>query len=372
MIKVVDYYTISVKDFVDFLKSLLENKIVDKVISGIEKKNRYTISPKIISSSAELDNFPLSQLFVFNFSRIDSASKFLHKQGGAKNEKIAMIGHPCDGRAIIELSKRLQVNYDNVFKIIMEDFGVITNNDFRKFLKGEGIDESSLAGEFLTEDSLVLKLNDGTIKEYKLGEKINITANCTRCFRKKLDDNFDIAISFIGLEPFSDNLILKVGSDNGKNALSKSRINMKPVDSNILGKFNEIQSRIIDEAKNKREKELKEWLNKPNRIQEIAKCTMCGMCINSCPVCFCKSCILQKQRKEKTIDKLTYQLTRIAHVGDACVGCGKCDQNCPPKLPLSLYFQSLNDYIKEKFGYVAGLDKNAPMIRSKQSVENIE
>ncbi|MHA1704357.1 MAG: 4Fe-4S dicluster domain-containing protein, partial [Promethearchaeota archaeon] len=63
---------------------------------------------------------------------------------------------------------------------------------------------------------------------------------------------------------------------------------------------------------------------------------------------------LQKKRKAKTINKETYQLTRIAHVADRCVECGNCDNNCPQHLPLSLYFQSLNDAFKEKFGYASG------------------
>ncbi len=78
---------------------------------------------------------------------------------------------------------------------------------------------------------------------------------------------------------------------------------------------------------------------------------MCGMCIRGCPVCYCVDCILTKKRKEKNINKETYQLTRIAHVADRCVECGNCDNNCPTHLPLSLYFQSLNDSFKEKFGY---------------------
>jgi len=367
-----DYYRITTKDFIIFLKFLLKSKIVDKIISGTEKKNRYTISPIAIDSESTLDNLPLSQLYIYNFSGIDTASKFLHKQGGAKKEKVAIIGHPCDSRAIVELSKRLQVDFNNVFIIIMEDLGIITSNDMRKFLKEKNIDETQLNGEFLTEDSIYLKFKDGTIKSFKLGDKIDIAQNCSRCFRKKLDSNFDLAISFISTEPFSDDLIIRIGSEKGKIAIEQSKIQLKTLDQISLSKFNEIQNKVIERAKEKREKELNEWLNTPDRIKEISKCTMCGMCINSCPVCFCKSCTLQNQRKEKTIDKFTYQLTRIAHVGDACVECGKCDQNCPPNLPLSLIFQSLNNYVKDKFNYITGTDLNAPIPRSKQVVEKIK
>ncbi|MBD3354027.1 MAG: hypothetical protein GF364_21270 [Candidatus Lokiarchaeota archaeon] len=80
---------------------------------------------------------------------------------------------------------------------------------------------------------------------------------------------------------------------------------------------------------------------------------------------------LKEQRKEKTIDKITYQLTRISHVGDACVGCGKCDMNCPTNLPLSFYFQSLNDMVRDDFGYIPGCDESATPPRSKKAVEDL-
>ncbi|MCP4762028.1 MAG: hypothetical protein GY870_09605 [archaeon] len=347
---------------------MIKEKIVDKVISGIGKKNRLQITPALVSDEKELDDFPLSQLFIYNFDRTNSASKFLHAQGGALNEKIAMIGHPCDGRALIELSKRLQVNIENVFTIIMEDIGIVTPKSLLKLLKAENIEANSVIGEFLTSEKLILELNGGKTKELKLGDKINITDNCSRCFRKKLDSDYDMAITWISLEPLSKQLILKIGSPKGEEVLQKSKIKATKLDDSKVKAFEETQAAIIKSAEEKREKDIQDFLANSDRISEIAKCNMCGICINSCPVCFCVSCILKKQRKDKTIDNLTYQLTRISHVGDSCVGCGKCSSNCPKGLPLSLIFQSINNSIKEEFDYIAGT-KELPMPRSIESIK---
>ena len=96
------------------------------------------------------------------------------------------------------------------------------------------------------------------------------------------------------------------------------------------------------------------------------------MCIRGCPVCYCIDCILMKKRKEKTINKETYQLTRIAHVADRCVECGNCANNCPQNLPLSLYFQSLNEAFKEKFGYTPGEDIEDTPFRSGKAIAEME
>lgn len=364
------YYKIGYKDFNKILKTLLQEKMVDKVVSGKEKRNRFSISPILVDNVDDLDGFPLSQLFVYNFGRTSSASKFVHSKGGAMDEKIAMVGHPCDGRAIVELSKKLQVNLENVFMIILEDIGTIKGRNVRNLIKKEKFEENDVVGEFLASEKLILKLKDGSMKEFSLDKDIELNANCARCYRKKLDDDFDIAITPIVTEPFSDELLIRWGSERGKTAVERSNVKLNDLSAEELEKFKQLQETIIDTASNRREKELNEYLNNPDRIKDIAKCTMCGLCIRSCPVCFCKDCILMKQRKDKDIDKLSYQLTRVAHVGDACVGCGKCDQNCPPGLPLSFYFQTLNEYVKDTFDYVPGCDEMAPMPRSKEAVKD--
>ncbi|MHA1820575.1 MAG: Coenzyme F420 hydrogenase/dehydrogenase, beta subunit C-terminal domain [Promethearchaeota archaeon] len=364
-----DYYKITKQNFIALLKNLLDKKMVDKVISGISKRSPFSITPNLVSEADQLDNFPIDQLFIHNFDRINSASKFLHKQGGALNEKIAMIGHPCDGRAIVELSKIMQVNPDNIFRIIMEDYGVIQARALSTYLKKAGINEADIKEEFLTEDKLLLKTKDDAIKELELGKDISIVDNCSRCFRKTAENSYDLAITTITTKPFGNELIVKVGSPKGAEIMETiEKTKLSNEDIKELQKF---QNKLKEDAYNKRQKDIQEFLSNDNRIVELSKCTMCGVCISACPVCFCVSCILQNQRKEKSIDKLTYQLTRIAHVGDSCVGCGKCDQNCPTHLPLSLYFQTINDDIVAKFNYTPGMEPDKPRVRSKANVRSI-
>ncbi|MBD3255586.1 MAG: hypothetical protein GF383_10870 [Candidatus Lokiarchaeota archaeon] len=82
--------------------------------------------------------------------------------------------------------------------------------------------------------------------------------------------------------------------------------------------------------------------------------------------------MLQKKRKDKTINKETYQLTRVAHVADRCVECGNCYNNCPMNLPLSLYFSSLNEKFKEKFDYCPGDSIEDIPFRSGKAISQME
>lgn len=364
-----DYYQISFADFSEILKSLVREKVVDKVISGIGKRNRFQIAPVLESDPKKLEEFPLSQLFIYNFDRINTASKFLHKKAGAGfTDKLAMVGRACDARALVELGKRLQINSENIFVIVMEDLGTILAKNVIKLLKAQNINPDDVQDEFLTETEYSIKLKDGTIKSYRLANEINIYQNCNRCYIKKLDSNFDLAVTWINTTPFSKELILRIGSEKGRQLFSKLNIKKVEMSKEKVDMLVQKQADINEISRIQQVQDVSQFLSS-DRIHEIAKCNMCGICINTCPVCFCTDCILQKQRKEKNIDNLTYQMTRIAHIGDSCVNCGKCSQNCPMGLPLSKIFYSMYEKVKREFNYKTGMEKEDPIPRSSTAME---
>ncbi|MFW9943341.1 MAG: Coenzyme F420 hydrogenase/dehydrogenase, beta subunit C-terminal domain, partial [Candidatus Thorarchaeota archaeon] len=314
-------------------------------------------------------DFPLFPLIAFGYARTDSASKFLHKSvAGAMTEKVGLIARPCDTRALIELAKIRQVNLDNLFIIGIEDRGLLPKAG-REMRAIKDVDPTKIVKEKVGDNGLIVKLDDGSIKELNL----TVAENCLRCYRK-IPVVADLTVSDLGIPVDSDEIILKVYSDKGAEILEKSGIKKKEFPSKIKTEHEKIFTQIIEKAKEKRAKDLEEWdkLSQEEKIAELLKCTMCNTCIRGCPVCYCVDCILQKKRKDKTIDKVTYQLTRIAHDADRCIECGNCDNNCPQNLPLSLYFQSLNDAFKEKFGYEAGMSLDDIPFRSGKAIAEME
>ncbi|MFX1274972.1 MAG: Coenzyme F420 hydrogenase/dehydrogenase, beta subunit C-terminal domain [Promethearchaeota archaeon] len=365
-------YLIKENDFFKLLITLLKEKVVDKIISAEVKVNaktkevdRFTVVPKVVEKAEDIKDFPLSNLIAYGFARTDSAAKYLHKSlEGAKKEKIGLIARPCDTRAIIELAKIKQINLDNLFIIAIEDRGMAPKAG-REIKKFKDIDVSKIEKEKIGDKGLIVRIG-GKSKEID----ITIAENCLRCYRKR-PVIADLSISDLGIPIDSDEIILKVYTDKGKDTLEKSSVSTKPLKGDAhTKKYNE----IIEEAKAKRAKDLEDWANVPQeeKIARLQKCTMCNMCIRGCPVCYCVDCILQKKRKDKTINKEAYQLTRIAHVADRCVECGNCDNNCPQDLPLSLYFQSLNEAFKEKFKYTSGENVDDVPFRSGKAISKME
>ncbi|MFW9947919.1 MAG: Coenzyme F420 hydrogenase/dehydrogenase, beta subunit C-terminal domain [Candidatus Odinarchaeota archaeon] len=369
-------YLIKIEDFPKLLVSLLKEKVVDKIIGAetrIDKKtnqeDRFTVSPQLYEKAEDITSFPLTNLLSYGYARTDSAAKFLHKSvNGAMEEKVGLIARPCDTRALIELAKISQVNLENLFIIAFEDRGMIINAS-REVKKVKNVDLTKVVKEKIGDKGLILKFDNGKTKEVAL----NIAENCTRCIRK-IPVVADIGISDLGIPIDSEEIILKVYSDKGADLVEKSKIAKKDLPADIKTAHTEKIKELKEEALAKRAKDLEEWdkLPQAEKITKLQECTSCGICIRACPVCYCVDCILLKKKKEKAIDNVSYQLTRIAHVADRCVECGNCDNNCPQHLPLSLYFQSLNEAFKEKFKYTAGESIDDIPFRSGKAIKQME
>ncbi|MFW9948796.1 MAG: Coenzyme F420 hydrogenase/dehydrogenase, beta subunit C-terminal domain [Candidatus Thorarchaeota archaeon] len=369
-------YLIKIDDFPKILTTLLKEKIVDKIIGAetrvdkkTQKEDRFTVSPKVYNKPEDITGFPLTNLLAYGYARTDSAAKYLHKTlEGAIKEKVGVIARPCDTRGIIELAKIKQINLNNLFIIAFEDRGMVINVS-REIKKVEDLDPEKVIKEKIGDKGLIVKLEDGNSKEVDL----TIAENCSRCTRK-VPVIADLGLSDLVIPIDSNEIILKVYSERGNNVLEKSNISIKDVPEDMKSALTQKMKEIKENALAKRAKDLEEWdkLPQKEKIEKLQACTACGICIRGCPVCYCVDCVLTKKKKEKTIDNVTYQLTRIAHVADRCVECGNCDNNCPQHLPLSLYFQSLNDSFKDKFKYSAGESVEDIPFRSGKAIKKME
>jgi len=369
-------YLIKIDDVPKLLQTLLQEKFVDKILGAetkIDKKtnveDRFTVQPKVYEKVDDITSFPLTNLLAYGYARTDSAAKYLHKTlQGALHEKIGLIARPCDTRGIIELAKIKQINLENLFIIAFEDRGMVINvsREMRNF---PDIDKTKIIKEKIGDKGLMFKMEDGSVIDVAL----NIAENCSRCTRK-IPVVADLGLNELTMSIDSNEIILKVYSDKGNELVEKSKIDKKSLPNDLKAKLSDKIKAIKENSITKRAKDLEEWdkLPQEEKIERLQACTMCNTCIRGCPVCYCVDCIVQKKRKEKTINKETYQLTRIAHVADRCVECGNCDNNCPQHLPLSLYFQSLNDAFKEKFGYASGDSIDDIPFRSGRAISQME
>nr|MDO8115053.1 Coenzyme F420 hydrogenase/dehydrogenase, beta subunit C-terminal domain [Candidatus Sigynarchaeota archaeon] len=331
------------------LKTMLENKLVDKVLGAKVDKDVTQVKPEAIDKPENIKDMNLPTYVAFNFAKTDSAAKFLHKSmGGGLNSKVGLVARPCDMRALVELHKRRQVNLDNLITIGIEEFGQIEQKSLKKFFTDKKIDPAKIKSVSITSPDKVHMNIDGKDEEFSFDGNLTICRNCSNC-RNKTVQNEDIKASFL-----SSDVILTPMTKKGLDVMEKASSYLTYAESSFNGES--ILKEMEAKGKAKQLEEIEAFRKKTTeqKLAALGACTACGICIRACPVCFCVDCVLMNKRKAKKIDQYTFQLSRIAHVGDTCVQCGKCDSNCPKNLPLNIYFNDIALKLEQKYGYVTG------------------
>ncbi|MGY5863610.1 MAG: Coenzyme F420 hydrogenase/dehydrogenase, beta subunit C-terminal domain [Candidatus Thorarchaeota archaeon] len=354
------------------LKCALENGDIDGVVTVKSSKgDRFAGLPVMITNPEDLINTAGSL-----HCSLPNIPRFVKEYlDGAAHMKLAVVGKPCDIRAIIEIQKRKQINIDNVILIGLNCTGTIAPAIARKmYTDNFKVDPSDVIREDIEDGELIITLKDGTIKSKDLAklEKKGLgrRENCRRC-EYNIPTFADLAFGKWGTEDVKDvGTFVEVLTEKGKTLFNRA-IEKKSIEISTPTKVS-IETRArkdktaIERAREWRERDFTPLLKMdlPERYKywtdEFIKCIKCFGCRDACPICNCETCLLEANRDFLVGGEIPpngiFPLTRLAHVADSCVGCGQCQDACPMELPLSKLFTLLNSKLNEIFEYEPGID----------------
>ena len=99
---------------------------------------------------------------------------------------------------------------------------------------------------------------------------------------------------------------------------------------------------------------------------EFSKCMKCYGCREACPLCFCDDCCLEAEGPEWVPGGYTpaapfFHLTRMVHMVDSCTNCGQCTEVCPCEIPVAKVWSTVNNKIRDVYGYLPGFDNGEPI-----------
>ncbi len=349
---------------IGFLKTLLEKGVVEAMVVPKRLPSGDGFVQTLIRDPEKLNGVcVLSPTMPVQSARV--ASHLTTKNLG---KKVAAVLKACEIRAIVELTKFLQVKLDNLYLIGIDCPGTFEVADYAKmFQEGKG-------GEGLTK---------GLLKGMAKGETPSVDGYAFRTACQMCEypiPQADIVLKLFGYQ-MEQEIGVEIGEKLEKEIEEKGNLsfseNEPPLRSEVLNK-------VIAERTKKRDALFEEFKGVVKDLRSFldrfSTCIRCHNCMVACPICYCKECVFRTtvfehdgdqflrwaDRKggiRMPTDTLIFHLIRMSHMVTSCIGCGLCDSACPSRLPVATLFRSVGDRIQKIFQYVPGRDvKETPPV----------
>jgi formate dehydrogenase subunit beta len=352
------------KAIIGFLKSLLEKGVVDAILipKGVPSGDGFVQT--LIRDPEKLNGVSvLSPTMPVQSARV--ASNLTVKNLG---KKVAAVLKACEIRAVVELTKFLQVKLDNVYLIGIDCPGTFEVPDYAK------MSQEGKGGE---------KLAKALLKGMREGEALVIDGYTFRTACQMCEypiPQADIVFRLFGYQTDQE-IGVEIGEKLKKEIEEKEILSFLGKESTNRG---DVIGKVIAERTKKRDalfREFKEGVKDLRSfLDRFSTCIRCHNCMVACPICYCKECVFRtavfehdgdqllrwadrKGAIRMPTDTLIFHLIRMSHMVTSCIGCGLCDSACPSRLPVATLFRSVGDRIQKMFQYVPGRDvKETPPV----------
>ena len=356
------------------LRFALETECVDAVLATKARDgNRYDGVPVLITDPQEL----IGTAGALHASPVNLARFLKEYLDGAADLRIAVVCKPCDAKAIIELSKREQINLDNVLLVGLNCTGTFSPATARKMLQEElGLDPDDVVREDIEDGTLTVWLRDGSETEADLAELerkgVGRRENCRRC-ETSIPTMADVACGKWGVEHGRKATFIEILSEQGSTlvdgAIKAGSILVEQPDNAAVERRMAKAQAATELAQSWQERDFAPFkgLSLEQRFaywtSQFSQCIKCFGCRDACPICYCQVCWLEAERGYvqggEIPPDVMWPMVRIAHVMDSCVNCGQCQDACSMDLPLSRLIFMLNREIAGVFKYEPGMDLSA-------------
>jgi formate dehydrogenase subunit beta len=340
----------------EFLRQLLENKIVDALLVPVELPSGDAIAQALIKDPDKLERAnPLASAMMVN-----SASLVSNLTRLGNREKVGVVLKSCEMRALVELVKLQQASLDNLVTIGIDCLGTYEVTQYAQMSKeledGAGPSPEQLQaareGEVIPRDGYEFR------------------AACQIC-EYPIPMNVDVNVALIGVDS-ATMILLEMEPEVGKEIVERLGLQAGEAPGR-----KEAVATLVAAREEKRDETFAQFNEAVHDISSLvaqfATCITCHNCSTACPICYCKECIFEtdtfrhpsdryltwagrKGAARMPSDTLLYQLTRMNHMVSSCVGCGMCESACPSDLPLALIFRAVGERVQELFDYLPGRD----------------
>jgi len=349
-------------DPLETLRGLLRQFLEDKIFDAL-------LVPKALPSGAgfvqTLIKAPEMLKDVHPFAPtmpVQSARILSNLTVGEPGGRIGAVVKSCELRAVVELTKFLQVKLDHLITIGVDCLGTYEVKDYAR--RVEETDDR---------DALTKVLLKGTkTGQVEPHDGVDLRLACQMC-ENPAPINADVTIGLFGHDP-SQEVEVIVGDRLESDFQDKGILELSEAKSESR---EQVISSLIEERIRKRDQVYREFRERSGDLQTLmntfSTCVRCHNCMVACPICYCKECVFRTPTFEPQsdqflrwaerrggiqmpVDTLVFHLTRLAHMVTSCIGCGLCDSACPSGLPVATLFRTVGHGVQSMFDYVPGRD----------------
>jgi len=348
------------------LIAALEHKLIDGVLVVKRGESIYDGAPFFATTREEL----IEAAGSLHCAPTLSAKWIKNNLSGARDMRIAVTCKPCDARAIIELSKRNQINLDNVYMVGVNCGGTMrpepAREMFRQFYE---IDPDDVVKEEIAKGKLIVITKDGQHKELSIdtleAEGYGRRTNCQRC-EYNIPRMADLACGNWGVigDDSGQATFIEVRTEKGQKLLdtatSSRAVTLTDAPPEGIALREKLDAIMVKMARKAMATQFAQFdgEHKFERLfAQLDKCNGCRDCIDVCPICSCVECFTNQELvvpKDTLPPDPMFHLTRLMHASPSCVNCGQCEDVCPVEIPLATITHMVQSSVQETLGYVPG------------------
>lgn len=320
-----------------FLNALLESGVAERLFVPVELAEGGEARFQPISNPADLSRAePLQPVMLENAAIALKQAMTLESHAS-----FAAVLRPCEVRAVIEMAKRDQFDLNRLVIIGLDCASTYSLDYYREMRASHPDDPRWLMGEALR------LAQAGRI------EPENYRLACQLCDRPAADyAAADILIGLIGVDSSKQILVLaneredvrfKLHKFTVREATEREMVEREVTMGHLVTRRQQSAGRKLDEL----------GLSDGHMgviMGYMSKCTLCGNCVEACPVCSEDLRDAFLQGKQAFISAFVNQSTRMV----SCSNCGMCHTHCPEDIPLCAISYVLGRQIQTRMHYIPG------------------
>jgi formate dehydrogenase subunit beta len=326
-----------------FLGKLLEEDVAERVFAPVDLTTGQEPCSQVVPEQDGIHKVnPLLPLMMENAAEALRQAMELEPQ-----VSFAAVLRPCEVRAVIEMAKRGRFDLSRLV-IVGVDCLATYDADFYHEVNANHPDDPY----WLMHESLRFA-QKGQITPYRY------RIACQLCERPAADyQAVDIMLGIIGVNAREKVLVLADERSDVRFKLHKIT-DRKATEREAVEREVSLW-RLAERRKEATARKLEEMgladANMGVIMGYMSKCTLCGDCVEACPLCTDELSEAFKQGKETFINAFVNHSDRLV----SCAACGMCQAHCPEDIPLCAINRALSQRIQARMSYVPGRDASEP------------